>query len=310
LKPHATEIFQRFPENPILRRDIWPYEINSVFNPGAILLGDGRILLLCRVEDKSGKSHLTKAISLDGLQNWIIDQNPTILPNNDPHDSWGLEDPRITYLEELNKYAIVYTAYGNFGPSIALILTKDFISFERMGTILEADDKDAALFSKKIGGRYAMVHRPMNHSGSHMWISYSHDLIHWGDSKILMETREGSTWDSNKIGLSTPPIETKEGWLIIYHGVRNTASGALYRVGLALFDLESPEICIKRGKDWVFAPETIYERLGDVGNVVFPCGYIILSDQDTIQMYYGAADTTIGVAIGKISNMLAWLDEH
>ncbi len=303
-------IFQRFSDNPILTKDIWPYEINSVFNPGSILLEDGSTLLFCRVEDKTGKSHLTKAISRDGLHHWKIDENPTFSPNYDIHDSWGVEDPRITYLEELKKYAIVYTAYGKPGPSVALALTKDFIHFERMGTILQADDKDAALFPKKIKGRYVMVHRPMTDSGSHMWISYSNDLIHWGDNKPMIETRAGSFWDANKIGLATPPIETEDGWLVLYHGVKNTSAGAVYRIGLALFDLEKPEICIKRGAEWVFAPETFYERVGDVGNVVFPCGYVILSDRDTIHLYYGAADTCIGVAMGKISNMLAWLHEQ
>lgn len=306
----TKEIFQRFSGNPILTRDMWPYEVNSVFNPGSVRLENGSILLLCRVEDKTGKSHLTKAISSDGMQDWKVDENPTFLPKFDIHDSWGVEDPRITYLEDLKKYAVVYTAYGALGPSIALALTYDFLHFERMGVILGADDKDAALFPRKINGRWALVHRPMNASGSHMWISYSDDLVHWGFNQPMMETRAGSFWDSNKIGLATPPIETKDGWLVIYHGVRITSAGAVYRVGLALFDLEKPEICIKRGNDWVLAPETIYERVGDVGNVVFPCGFVILADQDTIQLYYGAADTSIGVAIGKISTMLAWLHEQ
>jgi len=310
LKKSNRDLFVRYDQNPILREDMWPYEINSVFNPGAVRLANGKTLLFCRVEDKTGKSHLTKAISFDGIGDWHIDSEPTYLPELDIRDNWGIEDPRITYLTDVKKYAVVYTAYGTSGPSIALSLTTDFTNFERLGTIIHADDKDAALFPRQIDGRWVLIHRPMNDLGSNMWISFSKDLVHWGDHKLFLETREGSFWDSYKIGLATPPIETKEGWLIIYHGVRITAAGAIYRIGLALFDLNDPQKCIKRGNEWIFGPKTTYELLGDVGNVIFPCGFTILPDNDTIYLYYGAADTCIGLAFGSISRMLLWLHEQ
>ena len=109
----------------------------------------------------------------------------------------------------------------------------------------------------------------------------------------MLEARKGAWWDANKIGLSPPPIETPQGWLVIYHGVRQTAAGAIYRLGLALFDLQAPEHCIKRGDEWIFGPQERYEQRGDVDNVVFPCGYTIASDGDTMHLYYGAADTSI-----------------
>jgi predicted GH43/DUF377 family glycosyl hydrolase len=126
----------------------------------------------------------------------------------------------------------------------------------------------------------------------------------------MLEARRGAWWDANKIGLSPPPIETAQGWLVIYHGVRQTAAGSLYRLGLALFDLQSPEICLKRGDEWVFGPEKPYELFGDVGNVAFPCGYTIAPDGDTLHLYYGAADTSIALATGSIREMLAWLEQH
>jgi predicted GH43/DUF377 family glycosyl hydrolase len=126
----------------------------------------------------------------------------------------------------------------------------------------------------------------------------------------MMEARRGAWWDANKIGLSPPPIETAQGWLVIYHGVRQTAAGALYRVGLALFDLETPEHCLKRGDEWVFGPEEPYELQGDVGNVVFPCGYTLAPNSDTLHLYYGAADTSIALATGSIRAMLEWLEQH
>jgi predicted GH43/DUF377 family glycosyl hydrolase len=138
-------------------------------------------------------------------------------------------------------------------------------------------------------------------------MSYSSDLRHWGSHQLMLAARSGGWWDANKIGLSPPPIETPEGWLVIYHGVRGTASGSIYRLGLALFDLEVPERCIRRGDEWIFGPEEPYERTGDVGNVVFPCGYTLAPDGDTIRLYYGAADSSIALATGSIRGLLDWL---
>ena len=142
-----------------------------------------------------------------------------------------------------------------------------------------------------------------------MWISYSHDLRHWGRHKLFLEARWGAWWDANKIGLSSPPIETEQGWLVIYHGVRQTAGGCIYRLGLALFDLDAPDRCLKRGDEWIFGPEESYEQIGDVGNVVFPCGYTLAPDGDTLYLYYGAADKSVALATGSLRAILDWLDQ-
>jgi predicted GH43/DUF377 family glycosyl hydrolase len=125
-----------------------------------------------------------------------------------------------------------------------------------------------------------------------------------------LKARRGAWWDANKIGLSPPPIKTKMGWLVIYHGVRVNAAGAIYRLGLALFDLDKPEICLKRSDEWIFSPEERYERRGDVDHVVFPCGYTMTPDGDTIRLYYGAADTSIALATGSVNAMLLWLEQN
>jgi len=176
--------------------------------------------------------------------------------------------------------------------------------------IMQPEDKDAALLPRRIGGLWALIHRPVTTLGAHMWISYSPDLTHWGNHKVMLEARRGGWWDANKIGLCSPPIETTKGWLTIYHGVRQTASGSIYRLGLALFDLDKPEICIQRGDSWIFGPEAPYERGGDVKDVVFPCGQTIGEDGDTIYLYYGAADTSIALATGSIRALLAWLESN
>lgn len=306
------QLLQRYAGNPILSANDWPYSVNSVFNPAATLLPDGTTLLLCRVEDMRGISHLTAARSKNGVDGWVIDQQPTLAPDieNFPEELWGLEDPRITFVPELNRYLITYTSYSRGGPGVSLATTEDFITFERYGAIMPPDDKDAALLPHRIDGQWALIHRPVGMIGAHMWISYSNDLIHWGSNKIMLEARRGAWWDANKIGLCTPPIETAEGWLVIYHGVRTPCSGCLYRLGLALFDLEHPEVCTWRSEEWIFGPEEPYERFGDVGNVVFPCGYVIEPDGDTLRVYYGAADTYIALATGKISEMLDYLKKH
>ena len=303
-------LFERHRGNPLLTAADWPYPINTVFNAGATRLADGTTLLLCRVEDRRGHSHLCAARSRNGIDAWEIDPQPTLAPDVErhPEEIWGVEDPRITYVPELKKYAVTYTSYSRGGPGVSLALTEDFKTFERLGVVMSPEDKDAALMPHKIGGYWAMIHRPVTVFGAHIWISYSPDLRHWGSHRMILQARRGGWWDANKIGLSPPPIETTKGWLMIYHGVRQTPSGSLYRLGLALFDRETPERCLRRGDMWIFGPEEPYEREGDVGNVVFPCGYTVAPDGDTVNLYYGAADTCMALATGSIRRMLDWLE--
>ena len=307
-----VSLFTRHAGNPILSRKQWPYPVNSVFNAGAVRLPDGDTLLLCRVEDRRGLSHLTVARSVNGIDGWRIDPKPTLPadPREHPEEIWGIEDPRITWVPELDQYAIAYTSFARGGPGVSLALTRDFRSFERYGVIMPPEDKDAALLPRKVGGYWALIHRPMTTLGAHMWISYSPDLRHWGRHKVMLEARRGGWWDANKIGLCSPPIETGKGWLVLYHGVRQTASGSIYRIGLALFDLENPEVCLQRGDSWMFGPEAPYERGGDVKDVVFPCGQTIGADGDTIYLYYGAGDSCVALATGSVQKLLSWLNAN
>ncbi len=306
-----TELFERVPENPVLTANMWPYPANTVFNPGATRLKDGSTLLLVRVEDMRGLSHLCAARSQNGVDGWSIDPKPTFAPHpHHPEEEWGVEDPRVTYLPDKDAYGVLYTAYSHRGPGVALALTEDFRSFERYGLIFPPEDKDAALFPRQIDGRWWAIHRPVTSMGAHMFLSSSPDLRNWGQSRCILEARRGPWWDGVKVGLSAPPIETEKGWLLVYHGVKLTGGGVLYRNGLALFDLDDPGLLLLRSAPWVFGPRDVFERVGDVDHVVFPCGYTVSDDGDTLNLYYGAADSSVGLVRASLNELLAWLEEN
>ena len=311
MKIAPVTLFTRSPSNPIITANMLPYDANTVFNPAAVEI-DGETVLLIRVEDRRGMSHLEVARSADGVSGWQFPPAPAFLPDirGHPEEVWGIEDPRATWLEERGEWVIAYTAYSRRGPLVSLATTKDFRSFERLGPAQPPDDKDAALFPRRFKGRWMLIHRPMTTQGpAHIWASFSPDLKHWGDLSLLLEAREGAWWDADKIGLGPPPLETPEGWLIMYHGVHRTASGSLYRVGLALLDLDDPTVVLRRTDDWVFGPSEPYERVGDVAGVAFPCGWIHDQPTGQLRIYYGAADTSVCLATADLQQVLDYLGQ-
>lgn len=152
-----------------------------------------------------------------------------------------------------------------------------------------------------------MLHRPIittPYSAAHVWISFSPDLIHWGEHRILIRAREGGWWDAGKIGISPPPIHTSEGWIVLYHGIHKTGGGVIYRLGITLLDLDDPTKVLRRSDEWIFGPHERYERNGDVDDVVFPCGWILEGNE--IRLYYGGADTCIALATTKLDDLLKY----
>jgi predicted GH43/DUF377 family glycosyl hydrolase len=303
------ELFKRYKGNPILTSENWPYKVGAVFNPGAIKFND-EILLLVRAEDRRGYSHLTIAKSKDGKTNWQINSVPTLIAEQEFGEAiFGLEDPRIVWLEDRQEYVITCISFFDGvacePPGISLISTKDFLNFQRLGQKLIPPNKDASLFPKTFKGYYALINRPIVEGRTDIWVSFSRDLDFWGKDRILIPTRHRS-WDCTRVGLGPPPIETPDGWLVIYHGVRNTASGAIYRVGVALLDLETLEV-ICRSVDWVFGPKESYERVGDVDDVVFPCGAVLDDKTNELLVYYGAADSAVALAIANLNDILTYL---
>ena len=297
--------FRRYQGNPIIQKQDIPYPCNTVFNAAACKYEEEYILLL-RVEDMRGYSHLTLARSKNGYK-FEVDKKPWIYSSDDPEfhsfEVYGVEDPRITFIEEDGTFYITYTAYGIYGPRVGIGRTKDFINFERIGIVGPPDNKDAVLFSEKINGQYVLLDRPGGVVGGHtgIWINYSHDLIYWKKAGVILAPEPG--WGHSKVGMCIPPIKTEKGWLCLYHGVKVTPAGRIYRIGAMLLDLSHPEKVIGYTPHFIFGPETYYERTGDVPNVVFPCGAIVEND-GTIKMYYGAADTCIGLAEANIEELI------
>jgi len=303
------ELFHRHPANPIITAASLPYRANSVFNPGVGRAGPDTVLLL-RVEDLRGISHLLVARSVDGKTDWRFDPTPLLAPQPDrhPEEIWGCEDPRLTWLPELGEWAIAYTAYSRRGPLVSLAMSTDFSEARRLGPIMPPEDKDAALFPRRFDGRWAMIHRPSPLRGNaHMWISFSPDLRHWGDHSLLLEARDGGWWDAGKIGLGPPPLETREGWLVCYHGVLATVAGPIYRIGLALLDLEDPRVVLRRTDEWVFGPRAPYELGGDVSKVVFPTGWAHDRGTDTLSVYYGGGDSVVALATAPLDEVLDYV---
>jgi beta-1,4-mannooligosaccharide/beta-1,4-mannosyl-N-acetylglucosamine phosphorylase len=304
----ARELFRRHSDNPILTADDWPYPVNAVFNPAAATV-DGETVLLARVEDLRGISHLTVARSANGADGWSVDTEPLLAPAPDvASEQWGFEDPRVVWVGELARWAITCTAYGPAGPAVYLATTEDFATIERYGIVRHPEDKNAALFPNTIDGRWVMLHRPKTEfGGAHgeIVLSRSADLVSWSSPEQVLQPREGAWWDSLRIGIGPPPLQTVHGWLLVYHGVKDTVAGQVYRVGLALLDLDDPTRVLRRLPNWVLGPLAPYERTGDVPNVVFPCGLLHDATSGEVRMYYGAADNSICLATALLDDLLA-----
>jgi beta-1,4-mannooligosaccharide/beta-1,4-mannosyl-N-acetylglucosamine phosphorylase len=303
----GPELFRRHAGNPILTGENWPYPVNAVFNPAAAALDDETILL-ARVEDRRGISHLTVARSANGIDGWSIDPEPLLAPDETiASEQWGFEDPRAVWVEELGRWVITCTAYGPAGPAVYLATTEDFTSIERYGIVRHPEDKNAALLPHRIGGRWVLLHRPKTQFGGghgEILLSRSPDLVSWSAPEQVLQPRDGAWWDSLRIGIGPPPLRTDSGWLLIYHGAKQTVAGDLYRVGLALLDLDDPTRVLRRLPDWVLAPLAPYERTGDVPNVVFPCGLLHDPASDEVRLYYGAADSSVCLATARLGDLL------
>jgi predicted GH43/DUF377 family glycosyl hydrolase len=277
--------------------------VATVHNAGVVKFND-RYIMIFRSHKCNGRSILGKAESDDGF-NFTVDKEPFMVPAVEgvfsEYEEYGVEDPRIIFLE--GEFLITYSAYSRFGVRVCLAKTKDFKTTERFSLITEADYRNVVIFSEKFNGLYARLDRPHSEiSPWSIWISYSPDLKFWGESKLIMKPLQYH-WDELKIGPGAPPIKTSRGWLSIYHGVFPTMDGSVYRLGVALHDLEDPSHVIAVGDEWILQPEEVYEITGYVHNVVFTCGAVPEND-GSVKIYWGGADKVMCVGTANIESLV------
>lgn len=294
---------EKYSKNPILVKEDVPFNVNSIFNPGAVRIGN-EYILVCRVEMPSGRSSFVLGRSRDGIK-FKIDSKPWLTPgDHDPFQKyveWGIEDPRITKIDE--KYYLTYTGYSKYMPLVMLTETQDFKDYKIIGPISLPSNKDCALFPEKIDGNYWKIDRPSADSKHNIWLSKSPDLIHWGGYEFLTEPSPG-TWEADKIGISTQPVKTKDGWLVLYHGVRGFGISYIYKLGVMLLDLKKPWMILGRSREPIISPDQDYERVGDVGNVVFSNGWIV-EDDGNVNIYYSGADINICLATTTVNHLIS-----
>jgi len=266
---NERSLVHRYKKNPILTRDDVPYPVGTAHNAGVVKHGD-RYIMLFRSHTHNGRSIIGKAESSDGFT-FKVHPEPFLVPASSgvfsDYEEFGVEDLRITPIE--GEYLLTYSAYSRHGVRNALARTKDFETVERVALITQADLRNVVIFPQKIDGRYVRLDRPHSEiTPWSIWISYSPDLIHWGDSRMLIKPVPYH-WDEMKVGPGAPPFQTAAGWLSIYHGVFKTMAGAVYRLGVALHDLADPAKVLGVADRWILQPEDPWEVGGYVPNVVF-----------------------------------------
>jgi beta-1,4-mannooligosaccharide/beta-1,4-mannosyl-N-acetylglucosamine phosphorylase len=299
-------VFTRYHGNPIVTAAAVPHA-NTIFNSAVVPFGDRYVgVFRCDMNDGAPELHLGWS---DDAIKWQIEPDPIDFESDDPHAAYCLGyDPRVAEID-----GAYYITWCNeyHGPGIALARTDDFKRFTMVSQALPPFNRNAVLFPRKIGGKYVMLHRPSDPGHTpfgDIFLCSSPDLVHWGNHRWVMGPRGG--WQSRKIGAGPVPIETTEGWLMIYHGVKITCSGYIYSAGAALLDLEEPWNVRYRTRRYILAPTEDYERYGDVPNVVFPVATVLDDKTGRLSLYYGCADTYVGLAHAQLDDLISFIKEH
>ncbi|MBN2182002.1 MAG: glycoside hydrolase family 130 protein [Sedimentisphaerales bacterium] len=296
----GQDVVRRYKYNPLISIDDLPFGCSDIWNAGVIHF-QGRYLLLLTVETLEGQGCIYLAHGTDGYK-FTVEPEPFMVASADEafarYETFGIFDPRITEID--STYYITYLAESEYGRRIGLARTDDFKSVERIQYISEPDTKSACLFTSKIEDCYAMLERPS--AGVSIWLSYSNDLIHWGSSTVVLTPR-GGFWDSNRVGAAGPPIEIEQGWLLIYYGEKDTSAGSLIRLGAAILQKDNPSNVLGRSNIPILAPREKYERIGDVGNIVFSCG-ALLEEDGRLKIYYGASDSCICLGVTSLDEII------
>lgn len=300
----------RYSDNPVIQRN--PVKgISRIFN-SAVAPFEDKFVGIFRAETINGKPHLHLGWSMDGL-NWDIDEHRIEFVDQEhkPYQPRYAYDPRLVRVED-TFYIIWCTDF--FGASIGLAKTDDFKTFTRFENPFLPFNRNGVLFPKKMNQNFMMLSRPSDSGHTpfgDIFISESPDLVYWGNHKHVMSKGGEGWWQSLKIGGGPAPIETSEGWLMFYHGVTQTCNGYVYSMGGVLLDKDEPSKVKYRSKHYILTPETWYEERGFVSNVIFPCATLQDAGTGRIAIYYGAADTYVGVAFTKVDDIVQYImDNH
>lgn len=303
-------VFRRYEHNPVVTAANVP-RANSIHNSAIVRLPSGKYAGVFRVDEIDFCYRLHAGFSDDGVK-WGIDPDYIRMLSDDPEIfvSDHSYDPRITEIE-----GVYYLTWCNSkprgGPAIGMAKTTDFKTFVQMEDPFQPPNRNAVLFPRKLNGKYAMLHRPSDRGHTpfgDVWYSESPDLTHWGHHRFVFGPSPG--WQGTKVGPGPSPIETDEGWLLIYHGVWGSCNGFLYYAGGALLDLEKPWKVLYRTRDYLIAPTMPYERVGDVPNVVFPSAAVVYPETNTIRVYYGCADTCVSMAEADMGELIEFIKTH
>lgn len=304
----CKDVVWRSKNNPIITRDFIKNS-NSIFN-SAVVPFEGGFAGVFRSDDIMRIQRLHVGRSADGVH-WDLDDEPIRFMNEDGgynEFEYGY-DPRVCKIED--KYYVTWcNGYKGF-PTIGIAETTDFKTFIQHENAFLPFNRNGVLFPRKINGNYAMISRPSDNGHTpfgDVFYSESPDMTFWGKHKHVMSPTGG--WQSTKVGGGPVPIETDEGWLTIYHGVLTSCNGFVYSAGAAILDSEKPWIVKYRTKPYIIAPREIYECVGDVPNVVFPCTNLCDADTGRIAIYYGAADTVIGMAYTTVDDLAKFVKEN
>jgi beta-1,4-mannooligosaccharide/beta-1,4-mannosyl-N-acetylglucosamine phosphorylase len=302
-KPAGSfDVVWRYSGNPVIPRNLIPSS-NSIFN-SAVVPFQGAFAGVFRADNRARVMNLHRGFSRDGIR-WQLDNDPIEWLCDDPEIGkfQYRYDPRVVWLED--RFYVSW-CNGYHGPTIGIGYTFDFQKFHFLENALLPFNRNGVLFPRKINGKYMMYSRPSDNGHTpfgDIYLSQSPDMIHWGEHRFVMGTKPG-TWQATKVGAGPTPIETPEGWLVFYHGVLTSCNGFVYSFGAALLDLERPWKVIARGGPYLLSPQTLYECVGDVPNVAFPCAALYDEPTGRIAIYYGGADTVTALAFTRIRDVL------
>ncbi len=299
----------RYSKNPIIGRN--PLKgVARIFN-SAVLPYEDKFIGVFRGETKNGVPHLYLGYSDDGIH-WTYEEEriPFVNEQGEAFMPRYAYDPRLIKVED-TYYIIWCTDF--YGAALGMAKTRDFKTFIRIDNPFLPFNRNGVLFPRKMNGNFVLLSRPSDSGHTpfgDIFVSESPDLIYWGKHKHVMQRGSNEWWQSLKVGGGAAPIETSEGWLLFYHGVTGTCNGYVYSMGVAILDIDNPSIVKYRSNEFILTPEEWYEERGFVANVVFPCATLHDAMTGRIAIYYGAADSYVGLCFTTLDEIVAYAKEH